>query len=168
MGTTVSSGGITFNDTTVLTTNPIPSGTIMLFVQTAAPTGWTKDTTTHNDKALRVVTGTVTPGGTVAFATAFASKSVAGTVTVDNTTLTTPQIPSHTHTVTFNQLSGKTNTQPASLGANFSSGSIVKTSEAAGGGGAHNHTGSFAGTAINLAVQYVDVIIATKAAYPAV
>ena len=31
---------------------------------------------------------------------------------------------------------------------------------ATGGGGSHNHT--FTGTAINLAVQYVDVIIATK------
>jgi hypothetical protein len=29
-----------------------------------------------------------------------------------------------------------------------------------GGGGSHNH--SFTGTAINMAVQYVDVIIATK------
>jgi hypothetical protein len=29
-----------------------------------------------------------------------------------------------------------------------------------GGGGSHTHT--FTGTAINLAVQYVDVIIATK------
>ena len=34
------------------------SGTTMLFQQSTAPTGWTKQTT-HNDKALRVVTGTV-------------------------------------------------------------------------------------------------------------
>src|SRR5712671_6740374 len=33
------------------------SGTRLLFQQTSAPTGWTKDTT-HNDKALRVVSGT--------------------------------------------------------------------------------------------------------------
>lgn len=36
--------------------SPIPSGTVMVFHQTAAPTGWTKSTT-HNDKALRVVSG---------------------------------------------------------------------------------------------------------------
>ena len=38
------------------------SGTKMLFQQTAAPTGWTKDTT-HNDKALRITSGTVGTGG---------------------------------------------------------------------------------------------------------
>ena len=68
----------------------------MLFVQTAAPTGWTKSTT-HNDKALRIVSGTAGTGGTVAFATAFASKSVAGTV--GTTALALSQIPSHQHTV---------------------------------------------------------------------
>ena len=164
MGTTVSSGGITFNDTTVLTTNPIPAGTVMLFVQTSAPTGWTKDTTTHNNKALRVVTGTVTPGGTVAFTTAFASKSVAGSVTVDNTTLSTPQIPAHTHTLGTLLGPGKATSGSAS-GA---SGPTPQSSGPTGGGGAHNHTGTFSGTAIDLAVQYVDVIIATKDAYPAV
>jgi hypothetical protein len=33
------------------------SGTVMLFAQTAAPTGWTKNTTTGDNSALRVVTG---------------------------------------------------------------------------------------------------------------
>lgn len=56
-----------------------PAGTSMLFVQTAAPTGWTKSTT-HDNKALRLVSGTITTGGTVAFTTAFASKSVAGSI----------------------------------------------------------------------------------------
>jgi hypothetical protein len=67
------------------------SGTVMLFVQTAAPTGWTKSTT-HDDKALRVVSGAASSGGSVAFTTAFASGLNAG-----NTTLTISQIPSHTH-----------------------------------------------------------------------
>jgi hypothetical protein len=55
------------------------SGTRLAFQQTAAPTGWTKDLT-HNNKALRIINGTVGTGGTVAFTTAFASKSVSGTV----------------------------------------------------------------------------------------
>ena len=46
-----------------------PSGTLMLFQQTASPTGWTKETT-HNDKSLRVVSGTAGSGGSVAFTTA--------------------------------------------------------------------------------------------------
>lgn len=41
-----------------------PSGTAMLFQQTAAPTGWTKSTS-FNDRALRVTTGTV--GGSAGF-----------------------------------------------------------------------------------------------------
>lgn len=75
----------------------VPSGTKMLFQQTAAPTGWTKDTT-HNDKALRVVSGAASSGGTVAFTTAFASKTPAGTV--GGTALTEAQLASHTHTGT--------------------------------------------------------------------
>ena len=45
------------------------SGTKMLFQQSTAPTGWTKDTTNYNDHALRVVTGTASSGGTNAFST---------------------------------------------------------------------------------------------------
>jgi hypothetical protein len=56
-----------------------PSGTVMLFIQTAAPTGWTKSTT-HDNKALRIVSGTASSGGSVAFTTAFASQAVTGSV----------------------------------------------------------------------------------------
>ena len=74
----------------------IPSGTVMAFFQAAAPTGWTQ-VTTHNNKALRVVSGAGGgSGGSVAFTTAFASQAVSGTV--GNTTLTSSQIPSHDHT----------------------------------------------------------------------
>lgn len=132
------------------------SGTRLLFQQTAAPTGWTKDTT-HNDKALRVVNGAVSSGGTVAFTSAFITQAVSGTV--GSTTLSEAQIPSHTH------LAGAT-LQTSSSSAKGSSAqwrSISATgnaTSATGGSGSHNHT--FSGAAINLAVQYVDVIIATK------
>jgi hypothetical protein len=72
-----------------------PSGTVMLFAQTAAPTGWTKSTT-HNDKALRVVSGSASSGGSVDFTTAFVSQAVSGTVGA--TTLTIDQMPTHSHT----------------------------------------------------------------------
>jgi hypothetical protein len=55
----------------------IAGGSLMLFQQTTAPTNWTKETT-HNNKALRVVTGTATPGGSTAFTTVFASRTPAG------------------------------------------------------------------------------------------
>ena len=145
----------------------IPTGTKMMFVQTTAPTGWTKDTT-HDNKALRVVSGTASTGGTVAFTTAFASKAVSGTV--GNTTLTTAQMPSHVHdrgTI----LSAGTAANPgaylasgggtvfySNTGTGFTNDSTG--TGAAGSSGSHNH--SFTGTAIDMAVQYVDVIIATK------
>jgi hypothetical protein len=134
-----------------------PSGTAIIFAQTAAPTGWTK-LTTHNDKALRVVSGTASPGGTVAFSTAFASKPVSGTV--GSTTLGTSEIPSHTHVMAnagFTINPGGTNLARPSPATPPNP--AIPTG-ATGGGGSHNHT--FSGTAIDLAVQYVDVIIATK------
>jgi hypothetical protein len=61
---------------TFQTASGFDSGTKMLFVQTAAPTGWTKDTVNNNNKALRIVTGTASTGGSVAFTTAFASQTL--------------------------------------------------------------------------------------------
>jgi hypothetical protein len=148
----------------------IPSGTVMLFVQTAAPTGWTKSTT-HNDKALRVVSGAASTGGSVAFTTAFASQAVAGSVgTSGATTLSTAQMPSHTHNlnapVIWSTYSGG---NPPNLfagttsAANSGTGTYWNQPDATGGGGSHTHSGgTFTGTAINLAVSYVDVIIATR------
>jgi hypothetical protein len=144
------------------------SGTLMLFQQTAAPTGWTKSTT-HDNKALRVVSGTASSGGTVAFTTAFASQTPTGSVSITSvtgtagaTTLSTPQIPSHTHTYD--------KTGPGDfLAASTVRGNQPATTGATGGGGSHNHpfsftsgAGTFSGSAIDLAVQYVDLIIASK------
>jgi hypothetical protein len=135
----------------------LPTGTAMMFVQTSAPTGWTKSTT-HDNKALRVVSGTASSGGSVAFTTAFASQAVAGTV--GSTTLTEAQLPSHTHSVSWGQASGA----GVGNGVYYAGGTQVNTwtvtSGATGSGSGHTH--SFTGTAINLAVSYVDVIIATK------
>lgn len=136
-----------------------PSGTAMLFAQTSAPTGWTKSTT-HDNKALRVVSGTASSGGSVAFTTAFASQAVSGTV--GNTTLSTSQIPVHAHT-SYRTLDG---TSLPNGGTNYDlmaeAGAVDYTVTTANTGGGSSHTHSFTGTAINLAVQYVDVIIATK------
>ena len=144
-----------------------PAGTAMMFVQTAAPTGWTKSTT-HNDKALRVVSGTASSGGSAAFTTAFGTPTVSGSVslsgTVGATTLTTTQIPSHSHTLNWST-SGAAGTNTgqyvtgANLGGSYSIGS-------AGGGGSHDHSfsgsGSLSSATAAINVQYVDVIIATK------
>jgi hypothetical protein len=120
-----------------------PPGTVMLFVQTAAPTGWTKSTT-HDNKALRVVSGSVTTGGTQNFTAVLNG-------TVGATTLTTAQIPSHTHTYSV----GFATTGAVQRAAQAPGGSETATpsTSATGGGGSHTHS---------MDVAYVDVIIATK------
>lgn len=137
----------------VTVTPPFPSGTRLLFQQTTAPTGWTK-ITTFNNAALRVVSGSAGSGGSVAFTTAFASQPVSGTV--GNTTLTIDQIPNHSHGLPgYVSIDGG-----GSFGNPLGSSNIYSSTFGAGGGGSHTHT--FTGTAINLAVQYVDTIIASK------
>jgi len=167
--------------TTSATIEAFPSGTKLLFQQTSAPTGWTKSTT-HDNKALRVVSGAASSGGTVAFTTAFASQAVAGSVgTSGATTLSTGQIPNHYHSVYSSGFAGNLGFQPAVGGGDgrwygFSdapegghysspagSGSAIYADTNNGGGGSHTHSGgTFTGTAIDLTVQYVDIIIATK------
>lgn len=141
------------------------AGTAMLFVQTSAPTGWTKSTT-HNDKALRVVSGAASSGGSVGFTTAFASGNTGAT------TLSISQMPSHTHAAysAGSAYGGATATNWANAGAravaaypyDYDSlyvtnlaGSGAQGLQSTGGGGSHTHS-------LSLAVAYVDVIIATK------
>lgn len=137
----------------VAASQPFPSGTTTLFVQTAAPTGWTKSTA-HNDKTLRVVSGAAGNGGSVAFSTAFASQAVLGSISVlgvaNGYALTNADLPG---AAILNNGGGLVGASGGSFGV--------------GGGGMHGHTWtatsqSFTGTAINMAVQYVDVIIASK------
>lgn len=142
--------GITFPDGTTQTTaaaSAFPAGTLMLFQQTAAPTGWTKQTT-HDNKALRVVSGAAGSGGSVAFTTAFANG------TTGATTLSTSQIPSHTHTFAASSFQAVTSGGYASANSNAQSISTL-TTNSSGGGGSHDHS-------LSLAVQYVDLIIASK------
>jgi hypothetical protein len=129
----------------------LPSGTAMMFVQTSAPTGWTKSTT-HDNKALRVVSGTAGSGGTTAFTSVFTSR-----------TISLANMPSHTHTLTD---PGHNHTYLANA-STPGPGAV-----ASGGGGSTNTTSTSttgitianagSGTAMDFAVQYVDVIIATK------
>lgn len=139
--------------------SPFPAGTKMLFAQASAPTGWTKDTT-HNDKSLRVVSGTGGgSGGTVAFSTLF------GRTAVDGSSLSIAQLAAHLHQETSSdQPSGATagsGSGSASKGIGSHAPSYNNTSGAAintlsnGSGATHTH-------GLDLRVQYVDVIIASK------
>ena len=146
------------------------TGTRMIFAQNAAPTGWSKDTTNYNQHAMRIVTGTAGgTAGTVDFSSAFTSQAVAGSVSITgisgsagNTTLSIPQIPSHTHSYTAASPGG-------AGGKGGGTGQTSSNTGSKGGGGSHNHpfsfssgTATFRGSAIDLAVKYLDVITATK------
>lgn len=164
----LTSAGITFGDATTQSTAATafaPSGTAMMFVQTAAPTGWTKSTT-HDNKALRVVSGTASSGGSSAFSTVFSNQTPTITtsgLSAGATTLSTAQIPSHTHALSqtiSTEYSCGSGTQRTGL----NQGGAAISATGTGGGGSHSHSlsGSATSSAITLAVQYVDVIIATK------
>ena len=190
---TGNNGGLTW--ATVSSEDFIPDGSVMVFFQANAPTGWTK-VTTQNDKTLRVVSGTgggtggdwaMSAGETTSSHGGHAHSSAAHTHTTPNHshnhnlsagahTLSTNEIPAHSHSAATNQnsryLSGNSN--------NARSGSTGNT----GGGGSHSHSlsgsitsggGSTSGsttpgdtgsagshTHTIAAPQYIDVIICSK------
>ena len=156
------------------------AGTRMIFHQTAAPTGWTKDTTSGlNNSALRIVTGTASSGGALGFSAvmvaALATTAVSSGTTdaaapgsTDGFTLTTNEMPSHGH-----DTPGQGQTLQGG-GANLATVDDPgrKTTDATGGGAAHAHGHSTTHThgvtathshASALNVLYQDVIIAQKA-----
>ena len=159
----------------------IPAGSLMLFQQSSAPTGWTK-ATAHDNKALRVVTGSASSGGSNTFAAAFNNdQTVSGTtsstsVTITGSTaahtLTIAEMPAHTHTEGGTQEFGTTSSTSTGVRntCNSSPGNQFET-QSTGGGGSHSHdVGTLAGGShthtfsdtFNLDVQYVDVIICSK------
>jgi hypothetical protein len=150
-----------------------PSGTRMLFQQTSAPTGWTKDTTSVDNRALRVVSGTAGSGGTTPFTDVFASRTVIlprhshGIIEPGGGKGHSHGItdPGHVHSGVIND-SGRTadgpgnpddadylrNTASATTGISINSsttGIIIKNA-------------GTAGASMDFAVQYIDVIIAQR------
>ena len=133
----------------------------MLFQQTNAPTGWTK-LTSHNNKALRLVSGTPGTGGSNTFTTAFNSSRSTSGGSVSNHTLSVSQIPSHNHTFSINNEYNQLfypNQGIVARGENKSGIDTYSTSNT-GSGSSHNH--GFSNPSLNLNVQYVDVIMASK------
>ena len=123
-----------------------PAGTLMLFQQTAAPTGWTKETT-HDDKALRIVTGSVSSGGATAFSSVFGSAKTAG-----GTTLTKAQLPDPlTSAANATVVTSGGGPNVIQSGTGGGSGVVANI----GGGNSHDHT-------LSLDLNYVDLIIASK------
>ncbi len=134
------------------TADPVPAGTSCIFKQAAAPSGYTQ-VTSLNDYALRLVSGTgAGTGGSVGFTTAFASQTPVGT----NSTTTV--------TVPYNGYTGASSISTAGFitvasGGTFPPAGLVWMSADRT---LTSTAPTFTGTAINLAVQYVNLINATR------
>jgi hypothetical protein len=141
----------------------LASGTVSLYYQASAPTGWTQ-VTSLNDYALRIVSSSGgSTGGTTAFSTVFTNQTVANP-TIGATTLTTSQIPSHSHSLTllgtFGSLGG--NAGPYwGYDDNFGGASTATTTNA-GSSGSHTHSVSGGGSTIVLNVLYANIILCSK------
>ena len=159
---------------------PFDSGTLMLFQQTTAPTGWTKQTT-HDNKALRVVTGTASSGGSNTFSGVFntavpvSGTSNNSTVTISGSTaghvLTQAQLPDYT--LVPDQKAKTEDKGTLNRGSSSGGGASYEFLDIPSGGSdqAHSHgAGTLAGdnhshtytSDLELNVQYVDLIIAAK------
>jgi hypothetical protein len=185
MAITTSGTSITFNDATVQTTAYvaaaaiIPTGSVMLFYQAAAPTGWTQ-VTTLNDYDLRLVSGTGgTTGGTTAYSTVFANQTPTISGSVSATTLSTAQLASHNHPLNYANNDGDVGFSSGlatAFGNRAASGCSTMTYmtpygpdgtksgpiNAAGSGGSHTHGLSATSSAITLNVRYANIIICSK------
>lgn len=131
------------------------SGTRCLFQQTSAPTGWTKDTS-HNDKALRVVSGAVGSGGSSPFSTVF------GKTATDGHSLSIAELAVHHHDAVANgsiyvlsSSAGSGIEIPGASPTNAIGPLNAWTTGDTGSGTAHTHP-------MDIRVNYVDVIIAQK------
>jgi hypothetical protein len=173
--------GIDFSDNSRMTSlfEIIAQNSRMFFQSSAAPTNWTKVTSSaYNNAALRIVSqstfnGTTT-SGRVSFTQAFKTHSTQLTniqgqaqgLSVGNHTLTTPQIPQHSHSVPRGDgnrgVSGNTPSNQTTAANPTSTNTGQK-----GGGGQHSHpvacpnvksTTSFSH---NVSVRYVDLILCT-------
>ena len=154
----------------------LPSGTVSLYYQASAPTGWTQ-VTSLNDYDLRLVSSSGgTTGGTTAYSTVFTNQTISAP-TIGATTLTTAQIPSHQHLEGMGiypsgsgfQYGEVTGTYPVIVnstatefnGLYSSSGAGLPYTQAIGSGGSHTHTAT-GGATITLNVRYANIILCSK------
>jgi hypothetical protein len=154
----------------------IPTGSVFVCFQAAAPTSWTR-LATQNDKALRVVSGSGgAAGGTTAFSTIFtATRATGGSVSITNAavTLTAAQIAGHSHTITgsnrINVAGGGGSDGMVAANGGFSGVQNVipglgtmNANTPAGGSHTHANTVSFTAGQMDFAVQYIDTILCSK------
>lgn len=165
--------------------NILPGGTVALFMQAAAPTGWTLNTT-HNNKALRIVnTAGGGSGGAESFTTIFNNGTTKST---NSFALTTAELPAHTHNINLNTNSTGDHSHTTAINRYTGSGAstpgfgggtngvfsateyyasntvglhahnVSGATASEGVGGGHSHT-------LTMNLQYVDIIACSKDAF---
>ena len=177
--------GIQFGDGTTLISKRgiIPQSASMVFYQSAAPTGWTKQTT-HDNKALRLVSGSGGgSGGSQPFTTVCSPTfSYAGNLATSTATggygLSTPQIPSHIHGgAGLKYTANGINYNPNGTFNSWNGGDVARPAPGAPGGWSfsyplHGTTGVYypshshpvsasanISTPVSLGVIYIDVLV---------
>lgn len=167
-------GNVTIRSTV---TTDIPTGSITLFAQPAAPTGWTK-LTANDNVAVRVTSGAGGgTGGANPFTSSFTAYTPVGTFNSANLILSgnvqpsavsTNQIASHTHSYEARECAPVGFLQQP--GGNIAR--CTQPTSATGSNQGHTHgftgqvqgTAGFSGTATNqFSVRYVDAILCQKA-----
>jgi hypothetical protein len=136
------------------TTLYAPSGTVMLFLQAAAPAGW-NISVLDNDRMLRVVNSAGNAVGGFMSPTGFYDGH---SHTINNHTLTQAELPSHAHTV------GTVTGGPVVGGGGYTltvptTGSNIITSSVGSNAG-HSHT--MQETTLIFAPRYIDAIRCVK------
>lgn len=137
-----------------------PTTTYGVFYQTAAPTGWTKQTdSAFNDRAVRITTGTVTNGGSTGFTTVFTARTITQ-ANLPNVNFTVGD-GGHDHDVKYSTATDTSTSGGGTRVTSITSGGGVTGTDAA----ASNTTGIIVNsggsdTAMDFAVKYLDMIVA--------
>ncbi|RJP54162.1 MAG: hypothetical protein C4583_03265 [Anaerolineaceae bacterium] len=141
-----------------------PSGTRMLFQQSSAPLGWTKVVAGIDDRALRVTTGNVVNGGSIAFSSVFTSRTPTGTADTNN-------MGSAAASVTVSRSDWGNANDPASGRLLTGNGTVIGAAGIGYAGADKNpainlsnlaHGHNLTMNAMNFSVAYLDVIVAEK------
>lgn len=149
----------------------IPSGSITIMHVNTAPPGWVK-TNTFNEHMLRVVTGSVGSGGTVdfsSFAVSHSTTITGSSRTLFPVTLTSGELPSHSHRYYNGVNFSKANTTPPLLNPVMRDNNSLTTSLSVGSSVAHGHPGFDDNTVtfspdgdLDMRVKYVDVLLVER------
>jgi len=168
---TLTSNGINFGSESLNSKYGIipQSNSPMLFIQSAAPTGWAR--VSQNNKALRVVSASTTggsAGGTNAFSNTFASRSITANVPVSisplsmgSHTVSVNTMAQHSHPLNAGSAVNKNGPNPWQ-GTSNGTGTSNTTTGNTGNGGGHTHPASYTSASgpgsapIDMRVRYCD------------